>query len=323
MDKYLRLFAKLRTDMSPARWSDETKHRDPHKPLLLLAALDLFEQGEVKTNLIELSPALGELFSLYWARVIPPDQKGNIAAPFCHLRRDKFWHLIARPGQETALAAARQSRSASQLREMAIGASLDETLYHLLQTKEARNILRLVLVETYFATKMQLVLVDQAKINREAYQYSQSLLAQARSRPAKSATTMEAYQTAVRDQGFRRAVATVYQHRCAFSGLRMVTADGHTAVEAAHIVPWSVSHNDDPRNGLALSKLHHWAFEEGLLGVSAKYEILVSPQLNLAPNSAGELLALAGKPLFLPDDPVFHPDPEALSWHRQERFRRR
>ena len=45
----------------------------------------------------------------------------------------------------------------------------------------------------------------------------------------------------------------------------MRTIDGHTAVDAAHIIPWSISHNDDPRNGLALCKLCHWSFDEGLL----------------------------------------------------------
>ena len=27
--------------------------------------------------------------------------------------------------------------------------------------------------------------------------------------------------------------------------MRMLTPEGHTAVKAAHIIPWAVSHNDD------------------------------------------------------------------------------
>lgn len=53
----------------------------------------------------------------------------------------------------------------------------------------------------------------------------------------------------------------------------MLTVDGHTAVAAAHIVPWSVSHNDDPRNDMALCRLCHWIFDEGLLGVSPSYAV--------------------------------------------------
>jgi len=41
----------------------------------------------------------------------------------------------------------------------------------------------------------------------------------------------------------------------------------HTVVEAAHIVPWSKSHNNDIRNGMALCRLCHWGLDEGMLGV--------------------------------------------------------
>jgi hypothetical protein len=32
----------LHTDVSSTRWSSETNHRAPHKPLLLMAVMDLF-----------------------------------------------------------------------------------------------------------------------------------------------------------------------------------------------------------------------------------------------------------------------------------------
>ena len=32
----------------------------------------------------------------------------------------------------------------------------------------------------------------------------------------------------------------------------MLTLEGHTVVDAAHIKPWSASHNDCPTNGMAL-----------------------------------------------------------------------
>ena len=64
---------------------------------------------------------------------------------------------------------------------------------------------------------------------------------------------------------FSRAIIKAYDHRCAICGGRIVTADGHTAVAVAHIIPWRYSHNDDPRNELALCHLCHWAFDEGLM----------------------------------------------------------
>jgi putative restriction endonuclease len=52
---YIRSFSHL--TRAPGRiWSAATKKKAPHKPLLLLAIVDLFSQGQIKTNFIELTP---------------------------------------------------------------------------------------------------------------------------------------------------------------------------------------------------------------------------------------------------------------------------
>ena len=161
---------------------------------------------------------------------------------------------------------------------MVFGAKLDNELYIALQNEQRRNILRAVLIETYFSANLQSILLKQSNVNLAAYHYSQQLLDQARKHQSMSSENVE---EPVRDQGFRRAVVSAYEHRCAFCGVRMLTPQNHTAVDAAHIIPWSYSHNDDPRNGLALCKLCHWTFDKGLVSVSSKYLILISPQLNI------------------------------------------
>ena len=111
--EYTKRFATLRTDKSRARWPEATSNRALHKPLLLLSVLDLFEQGEIESNLIEIIPDLGELFARYWEKVLPFDRRGNLALPFFHLRSEGFWHLLARQGKQEALNAASQIRSLS------------------------------------------------------------------------------------------------------------------------------------------------------------------------------------------------------------------
>jgi putative restriction endonuclease len=101
----------------------------------------------------------------------------------------------------------------------------------------------------------------------------------------------------------------------------MLTVDGHSVVDAAHIVPWSISHNDDPRNGMALCRLCHWTFDEGLTGVSAKYTVLISSELRTSLNVPGHLLTLESRPILGPVDTVFIPDLELLGWHRKNVFR--
>jgi putative restriction endonuclease len=324
LESYIKRFAELHTATSRAGWTASTRHCAPHKPLLLLAVMDLFAEGSIGANLIEPTPELGELFTLYWARVAPFGQRGNLALPFFHLRSDGFWYLVPRPGKEAILTAARQIRSINQLRETVLGARLDDELYHLLGVGDSRDLLRTVLIETYFAPEAQPSLVEQGSINIESFRYSQKLLDQARTGQTKEKPGDEdRYRQAVRDQGFRRAVVTAYDHRCALCGIRMLTPDGHTVVDAAHIIPWSVGYSDDPRNGLALCRLCHWTFDEGLLGVSSRYVVMSSPQLAISQNIPGHVLTLDGRGIIGPAEQPLWPDLDALSWHRQHVFRRR
>jgi putative restriction endonuclease len=291
--------------------------------LLLLCVLDLFEQGDVKSNLIELTPDLGEMFTRYWTRVLPFDRRGNLALPFFHLRGDGFWHLLPKLGKEEALNSASQIRSLSRLDETVLGARLDQALYRVLHDKECRDLLRSVLADTYFAPELRESLTEQGAVNREAFVYSEKLLQRREGQTiGEAAAKEEAYRPAVRDQGFRRAVVTAYAHRCALCGVRVRTLDGHTVVDAAHIVPWNVGHDDRPANGMALCRTCHWTFDEGLLRVSSKYEIRASAQLRVASNLPGYLTSLEGRGIVGPAEKVYWPDLNSLEWHYTEVFRR-
>jgi putative restriction endonuclease len=118
-----------------------------------------------------------------------------------------------------------------------------------------------------------------------------------------------------RDQGFRRAIVRAYDHRCAICGVRILTA-----VAAAHIIPWSLSHDDDPRNGLALCHLCHWTFDKGLVAFNDRYQLKTSPQLVSTPNLPGHLLTLAERKLIGPADDDLWPFLDSIRWHRREIF---
>jgi putative restriction endonuclease len=210
-----------------------------------------------------------------------------------------------------------------QIIETVEGAQLDEELYTLLCTEKFRNMLRIVLIETYFTAEAQQELVEQGIINAEAFEYSQTLLEQARKQQIKEVQTEQTkYRPAARDQGFRHAVVTAYDHRCALCGIRVLTPDGHTAVVGAHIIPWSESQNDDPRNGMALCYLCHWTFDEGLIGVSPDYVLMTSPRLTVTPNIPSHLATLHSRGLIGPKDKMLWPDPTSLKWHLREIFRK-
>lgn len=216
-------------------------------------------------------------------------------------------------GQEEALAAVNRGY-ASQLEKIILGAQLDDALFMLLQDEKNRNTLRTVLIQTYFAEQYHHVLLEQGELNLQAYLYSQKLL-------SASMEPEEAPKHQVRDQGFRKAVVRIYEHRCAFCGVRMLTSSGHTAVEAAHIIPWSVSQNDAVKNGMALCRLCHWTFDEGLTGVSTKYQVVLSRELRMmSQNLPGHLLTVENRQMLGPVDDDLWPDKDALKWHRQNVF---
>jgi len=119
----------------------------------------------------------------------------------------------------------------------------------------------------------------------------------------------------VRDQAFARLVKAAYNNRCAICGTYRETPAGTPEVEAAHIYPRSEQGADDPRNGLALCKLHHWAFDSGWLSITDAYTILVAD----APDRAGyhEFKQLEGRQITLPDDDELHPHAQFLAKHRE------
>lgn len=321
IEDYAERFARLRTNRNRKVWSGITAHQAPHKPLLLLCVLDLFDSGVVSSNLIEITDDLTELFGRYWERVMPFGRPGNLALPFFHLRGDGFWHLL--PKHENARLGS-QITSLARLREEVIGARLDEDLYDLIRSKENRDRLQGVLVETYFSLETRRLLVEQSTINLGAFVYSEELLRHPEDpRIQETLPVEEAYRPAVRDQGFRRAVVSAYRHRCVLCGLRVRTLDGRTAVAAAHIVPWSETQDDRPANGMALCRMCHWTFDEGLLGISQRYEVVASRQLNILDNLPGYLTNLEGRGILGPSQKPFWPDVESLQWHHKNVFRTR
>jgi len=291
---FIKAFAKLRTDRNRNRYPAFTNHRAPHKPLLLLSVMDLMAQGQITSSFIEPSFELVETFNGYYSRIMPPGSATSMAYPFSRLSTDGFWERVPRAGYDAKTQY--NISSMKRLREVYHGARLDEALFRLLCNPESRERLRAVLIEAYFAPEVE---------EPEAAHWDEG------------ATTSGK----VRDQGFRKAIVALYRHRCALCGIRMLTPEGHTVVEAAHIVPWSRTHDDRPANGMALCRLCHWYFDEGLMAVGNAYEVLVSRRIQAEQNLPGHVLSLNERKIVTPEQEGLWPAQENLGVHRREVFR--
>ncbi len=317
---YIDQFAELRRAPGPV-WTEATKKQAPHKPLLLLGIIDLISRGVIKSSFIDINGDLNELndlFTAYWRRVVPLSQKSSIAFPFSRLHNESFWKLIPVKGKEITQTAINNISNISQLREIALGAMIDEDLFYHLNKLDTRNALREVLLNGYFSGEASDQLREQIAIHSQAFGYSQELERVAHMPLVQQTMEQTQFTEEVRDQGFRRALVKAYDHRCALCGVRIITPEGHTVVDAAHIQPWNVGHNDDIRNGLALCKICHWAFDKGMLGISDDYEVITSGHINTNPNIPGFFLTLSDRKIIPPAEKVLWPAKEYLQWHRKQ-----
>jgi putative restriction endonuclease len=116
-------------------------------------------------------------------------------------------------------------------------------------------------------------------------------------------------------------VVAAYDYTCALTGYRLTTISGSSIVDGAHIHQFSDSRNNDPRNGLALSKNAHWLFDKGLWTVSQDFRVIVATGhfAEDNPDQKG-LRQYHGDKIRLPNDPDLWPNPIHLAWHRKHRF---
>lgn len=123
----------------------------------------------------------------------------------------------------------------------------------------------------------------------------------------------------VRDATFRyRVVEEAYEGRCALTGLRMTNGFGRAEVDAAHIRP---VHNDGPdsvRNGLALTKTMHWAFDRGLVSLADDGRILT---VERGLDEGAQNLILRDRQARLPRPVDQRPHRAFLEWHRTNVFK--
>jgi putative restriction endonuclease len=116
-------------------------------------------------------------------------------------------------------------------------------------------------------------------------------------------------------------VLAAYDHRCAISNL----PDDHL-LDAAHIMADADELLGQPivANGIALSKIHHAAFDNHLIGIDPDGRVHVSerlPILHDGPLLEQGLKDIAGTSVRVPKSREHHPDRERLA-ARFEQFKR-
>jgi putative restriction endonuclease len=124
-----------------------------------------------------------------------------------------------------------------------------------------------------------------------------------------------------RDKAFKDVVLEQYGFTCAITG-QQYYSEHLVEAQAAHIIPRRINGSDDPRNGIALSRTAHWAFDQGMFTLSDQYEIIVHPKARQARINKFPIIDLQGQSINKPNDDAFWPHKDAIEWHRVEVFER-
>ena len=291
------------------RYKRRDKGKAPYKPFLLLVVIELIEQRAIRENQIILSDDLIALFKKYVS--LKPEWGSGINNPFFYLKNEGFWHLYPEE-----LGRRKSEPSVRGFRDAGAYANLDHNLFILLTVPEYRDIIRQTLINTYFPELRQKI--EDLIVGEAGEAYSEQLIRDAKS-PFSPLRDVEAIpvETPVRSAGFRRAIMKIYNYMCAVCELDIRTANGESMTDAAHIIPFSVSYNDDVRNGISLCKSHHWAFDAGLISLNEAYHVIVSSSMSERGPTRWMLTELRDKSIWLPENNQHRPAQDALAWHRE------
>lgn len=298
---YLSRFSKLR------RNHHATFGNAPHKPILLLSLLRAIDLGVIKENFVSITPELAAIFSATWENLVPGNTwQEQMAYPFRYLVTEGFWELI-KDGRVVAVQEVGVPSNLFQLVTRIDGGQFAPDLWALLQDPTARAALQQQLLSTYFSDHNEAQISTASVLSAQVDRLRTQATAKFRLRPA---ITDDAGMF-VRHSLFPTVIRGLYGNACAVCR-RDDRIANQSIVDAAHVMPFGEFHNDDPRNGIALCKNHHWAFDAGAIGFSENYEVVLSKKVVTT-----VLTADHGSRLILPSDPTFAVAQEALAWHRE------
>lgn len=120
-----------------------------------------------------------------------------------------------------------------------------------------------------------------------------------------------------RARAFRNLVIEEYGGRCAICGCGLRLSSGATELEAAHVIPKFAKGVDDVRNGLALCRTHHWAFDNWLIGILPNGILRIAPIVSTLPQNVS-LLNYDGKHLFSPKNEQNAVHLDAILWSERK-----
>lgn len=144
LEDYSQEFANLSVGVSKGR-------KLPHKAILLIAIMHLFETNVISENRIELDKTITTTFTDCWRTFYNDVKVPSVWTPFWYLKSESFWHFKPNGNEELlqGLLDFAGHPSIGQMRSVIKYAYLDDALYNYFQDRNDREHLKAVLVKAY------------------------------------------------------------------------------------------------------------------------------------------------------------------------------
>ena len=220
------------------------------KPLLLLLLISRIENNRVEENRFQFDDIEKKLDLLIREHGGRPTHSGSKPEqPFYHLRSSPFW--ILRTQQEYAPG---KTALISDLRRPDSYGAFQPKVFRLLKSSgEARALVVDSILNEWWPETLHGDIREDLGLDR-----------------------LDSRRRAQRDHQFTIDVLENFRYSCAFCGFHAVLNRVATGIDAAHVHWHSLNGPDDVENGIALCKLHHWAFDKGILGIDDDERICIA-----------------------------------------------
>jgi putative restriction endonuclease len=313
---YLKFFSKLRRDYKFGG--------APHKPILLLAIINLIKKRVIINNNIEISPELVLEFKEIWTKLVDTPHTANFALPFYHLKSEPSWKLTTKNGIEIPTTSSNSIKSLNALQDSLLYAEIDNDFFEIICSEDSIIFINALLNQYFPNTRNNYINVNSnilfSKFQNEILnEDSEHYIIRIKELSEKLSN--EEYQEEIFIRGgiFKREIPKIYGFQCAISGMKIETNRNIQMIDACHIVPFALSKNDTITNGIALSPNLHRAFDRGLITINDKYQVNVTKHI-VDNNSPFSLIQFEGKQLSLPEKTKHYPALDCIQWHLKERF---
>lgn len=269
--------------------------RAPHKPLLILLGLALYQQGK-KSNVlfVDIEDQLRALLTEYG----PPRTHVHPEYPFWRLQHDGLWEIETDRDMQS-----RQGHDdprVTELRSSKARGFFPEWIIRLLDRHEdlTRDIVARVLT-AHFPSEIHSRIIGDLKL-------------------PSTVIDPDRHQS---EATFKSEVLQAYAQTCALSGFALRHAQSTYGVDAAYI-RWPQSGGPNRvSNGIAMTSLHAELFARGIITIEPDYTVRLLDTAELTSTARDILLRSSDHKITLPVHKEDWPDPRFLRWHNKEVFR--